>query len=368
MKLDPYFTPADLATRLIAAATAEPRCVLDPAAGDGALLQAAQRRWPTATFHALDVDVRRVAALRASTTWSIGRCDFVSPASRRSSGVLRHLRHGVDLVLLNPPYSARGAATWRASLGGVEIRCSRAMAFVLAGLSCLADGGELICLLPVSTLASRRDSGAWDMVRKVAAADVISSFPRGTFSQGTASTVGVRITLGASSGTSGVQRSPEAAIERVHVELHRGRLPVHQARGQPGPEGAPSLRFIHTTDLTSRGLRVEKVCVAVHSSGRTFGPSVLLPRIGRPMPDKVVRWGGGPAVLSDCVYALEARSPAIADRVHSRISAAWPLLAQAYGGSCAPYLTIAELVGFLDSVGIGAAWDGAPGWLAPTST
>lgn len=368
MKLDPYFTPDAVAAELTEAATVRPKRILDPAAGDGSLLRAAARRWPRARNFALDVDAARASALRGDTDWIVGRCDFLSSASRRSSPVLRHLRGSVDIALLNPPYSARGAATWPATFGGDAVRCSRALAFVFTGLSYLANGGQLICLVPASTTTSRRDVGAWDLVRKSAVVDEIAHFPRGTFSQGTARTVALRITLGGQSDDSSLQPFTDDALDRLTVELRRGRLPVHKAHAEARRDGGAVPRYIHTTDVSDGRLRHDPARVAEHSSARNFGPSVLLPRIGKPAVEKLVPWEGGCAVLSDCMYALETRSSEVANQVHSRLVAAWPLLASAYGGSCAPYLTVADLIECLDRVGINATWDGARAWLAPATT
>lgn len=368
MRLDPYFTPDDVAEELIEAATLRPRRILDPAAGDGALLRAAARRWPRSKNLALDIDLARARTLRKYTNWAVGRCDFTSHTSRRSSPLLRQLCGNVDLALLNPPYSARGAATWPAKFAGIDVRCGRALAFVLTGLSYLDDGGQLICLVPVSTTTSRRDARAWALVHKFAAVKEIARFPRGTFSHGTAKTVGLRISLGGQSDESRLQPAASELLERLTVQLRRGRLPVHEAGARScDNDDAGKPRFIHTTDLGGGQLRQQAAARAAdHSSARNFGPSVLLPRIGKPELDKVVLWEGGHAVLSDCIYALESRTSDMATHVHLRLIAGWALLESAYGGSCAPYLTIARLIECLDGVGIDATWDGAPEWLTLT--
>lgn len=363
MKYDAYFTPAAVGDRLVSTVSSAPRRVLDPAAGDGALLLAARRRWPDVEIHAVDIDGRQVSSLRLSMSGHVGKCDFLSAQSRRSSPVLSSLVGAVDLVVINPPYSTRGAQTWPADVNGVGLRCSRAMAFVISAFPYLQAEGEVAALLPSSVLTSRRDSVAWTLVKKIAEVEVMETFPRGTFSVGTASAVAVRISLGASSGADRNRAQTAIPGPLIRARVHRGRLPVHLAdRVSGGSAGA--VPFVHTTHLWDGEVRCSDSVRGAQAI--ELGPSVLLPRVGKPIPGKVALWRGGTVALSDCVFAVEAPSDVAAETVAARILANWGRIESGYGGSCARYLTLAHLIPILEGLGVCASWTGKLGWLSPS--
>src|SRR5205823_1826454 len=72
---------------------------------------------------------------------------------------------GVDLVLLNPPFSQRGTKPLRLRIHGEDTRCGTATAFVCKSVEFLASGGHLIGVLPGGSLCSQRDKHAWDILR-----------------------------------------------------------------------------------------------------------------------------------------------------------------------------------------------------------
>src|SRR4051812_11851320 len=112
MKNDRHYTPGAVAERLVSAARCRlVRTVADFAAGTGDLLRAGSRRWPAAKFIGIDTDPRALAELRrANATWKSTRANFLNP--RLISARLKRMRvRTVDLVLLNPPFSARKVKT-----------------------------------------------------------------------------------------------------------------------------------------------------------------------------------------------------------------------------------------------------------------
>jgi hypothetical protein len=365
LNLDSYFTPAAVSEQLISHATIVPDSVLDPAAGDGALLMAAENRWPQATCYGLDIDPRIVKSLRTRQHWQSGRCDFLSSPSRRSSIVLRSLVNKTDLVVMNPPYSIRGGTSWRACVAGDKASCGRAMAFVLTAMHYLREGGELLALLPSGSLTSRRDSEAWKLLTKMGSVQELESFPRGTFSLGTARTVAVRIRLGSPTSISNVALQ-KRSFPVLHANLWRGTFQVHTAKQWVESVGPGNIRFIHTTDLRNGSICQERARFLRNVPYKHFGPSVFLQRVGKPSLDKVTLWEGGAAVMSDCLYALETPNLESARLLHERLTIAWDSVRMAYGGSCAPYLTISELVAVLDAIGIHVSWTGSGCWIAPT--
>lgn len=95
-----------------------PLTVLEPAAGDGAMLGPLRARWPAARIDAFDVSPQSQEVVE--------RTFFYEGVAER-----------YDLIITNPPYS-------------------HALQFATRGLEHLAPGGHLVLLLRLNFLASRR--------------------------------------------------------------------------------------------------------------------------------------------------------------------------------------------------------------------
>ena len=370
--LDAFYTPPEVANSLVRfSEQGAPRAILDPAAGDGALLRAARLRWPESVMVALDCDEHQVRGLRDRDGWQCGRCDFLNPRSRRSSRVLRRIHHQTDLILLNPPYSSRGNSRSLTALRGHPVWSGRAMAFVLTALEAVSEGGEIVALLPSSSLTSQRDAESWEIISKFFSINVVASFPRGTFPLGTASTVAVRIAK-TDGGASQAHVSPpvKRSCPPQSANLFRGVVQVHEARKR-GLSGTGTddgrVPFIHSTDLIRGVVSREAWTLSVRSFHfRKFGPSVLISRVGKPLPEKIGVWPGGPAVLSDCVFAIETGDLDVTLTIRDSMVRNFDLVARSYCGSCAQYLTIASLVSLLADLGVSADWSGPSRWLSPS--
>ena len=122
-------------------------------------------------------------------------------------------------------------------------------------------------------------------------------------------------------------------------------------RTHPSVTGIP---LIHTTDLLDGQLRGE--CRRTSVSSRSFrGPVVLVPRVGRPIQSKVVQLNlRSEVALSDCVIALECASEEVSVAVRNAIQDRWTEFEDAYGGSCAPYITLRALQEVLGCFGFGS--------------
>ena len=183
--IDEIFTPPDLANDLVELATAHGRelgIVADFAAGDGALLRAAAQTQPNLQVVGLDISRTTVRKLRAVTPfWQIGACDFLNPRSRASSPILRRNRGRVSTVLLNPPFSCRGARREQVSLGGERLTCSVAMAFILTAVKYLSPNGQIVAVAPRGMEKAERDEAAWDLLRSMGTVEILGYPDRGAF-------------------------------------------------------------------------------------------------------------------------------------------------------------------------------------------
>ena len=349
--IDEIFTPSSLANKLVELAMVRKRTlgvVADFAAGDGALLRAASRRHQSLEVVGLDINPIRVRKLRSiDSAWQIGSCDFLNPRSRSSSPVLRRIQGKVTTALLNPPFSCRGARKEQVSLGGKRLTCSTAMAFILTAVDYLAPDGQIIAVGPRGMEKSERDEAAWDALRSMGTVEILGYPDRGTFPRTALRSLLLRFTMGPSTARRPTSWN-EVATQGKHptISLVRGTVQMHRAR--ISDSGIP---FVHTTDLSNGQLRPE-LRKSIAPGRICCGPVVLVPRVGRPMLSKialqVLRYN---LLLSDCVIALECVSEDDAVNVQRVIRDRWNEFEEAYGGSCAPYISMKALQRALDRFG-----------------
>ena len=168
--MDNYYTPVKVASLMIDAVhlpIGASDTIADFAAGTGALLEAAQLKWPEAKIVASDIDSKIIRLLKKKKyNWQICSCDFLNPNSTNNSLVLRKLIGNTKLVLINPPFSNRGGKRVSAKIGKVNVKCSIGMAFFVNSANFLAIGGELIGILPLGVLTSERDEEAWEILKE----------------------------------------------------------------------------------------------------------------------------------------------------------------------------------------------------------
>lgn len=341
---DAYYTPDDIATEMLAMAGGEPRIVLDAAVGDGALLRAASRRWPSARYVGFDVDQQQLRRTKAKhPEWSIGRVDMFSERSRAASSAWRSMREAVDLIVLNPPFSYRGGYSIPVVFEGVRFPLTPASAFVALSLSRLSRRGQLLALMPAGVLENERDEGFWAALSSGCEVKILGSFSRNAFRG--ARTKSVLVSVSPRSGPSLRQVVDFAPAHRSCVEIVRGRVPVHALAGRSSD--ATAAPFVHTRDLA--GLTdAANTRVKTSASLATVGPFLTLPRVGRVLPDHVkVLKLPREIVLSDCVFALRAASPADLEVLRTVVASHIVELQEEYVGGCAPYLTVRRLLAFL---------------------
>lgn len=355
MKLDDHYTPVELARIAVThVGLREPSIIADVAAGEGSLLLEAERRWPSARIVATDIDrgtVTRLARARRHR-WEVGRCDFLVAKSRAASRVLRDVHGRVSLLLLNPPFSCRGASYRTVATANGLQRASVAMAFLLAGLEYLSPRGQAVAILPAGSLYNKKDVTAWRHVRKGFTVQELAQWDKRTFPGCAASSVLVKLVRRASpTVASSPPNTPwqgaDGRTPRVSAVIVRGTCPIHRV-----PAGAAGPSLVHYTDLRSarvtlngqRGAGAHR-CVA--------GPAVLLPRVGRITPEKVaVLTSPRRVMISDCVIALKTESAQGARQVRRLLVDNFTLLAGAYVGTGAPHITLDRLRDAMRRIGV----------------
>jgi hypothetical protein len=199
------------------------------------------------------------------------------------------------------------------------------------------------------------DSLLWRFWGDQFSVEVIEEMDRYTFPKVRTTTSLVRIELtprkrAAAKGvyeTKVPTRPPQNDWPCICVDVVRGRVPVHKILGLSTTEGNP---FVHSTNL--RDGRVESPCEVASGVLSSTGPFVLLPRVGRPAASKVAIAEVGKLVLSDCVFGLRPRDPNSLRSLQQLVLENFSTLAHEFVGSCAPYLTVERLLGWLSALGL----------------
>ncbi len=330
--MDCFYTSPELADTLVGLTSLRRRSlsIADFACGEGSLLLAAERRWPAASMIANDVSARSVAALRQSRPkWKTACADFLNPRSVRSSSLRQHQK-GVDLVLLNPPFSRRNRRTYEVTVDDEGLHASIAVAFVVNSIPFLRPSGVILAVLPDGCLVSKQDEAAWRALRKQFKVEVIRDNSRSAFHGVRARTCLVRMTKLDARVTVAEERTAPLA-----PSISRGRIQMHTRQVVSAKHGRP---LVHTNNLlngvvTNSG---EHVLGAVLT-----GPALLFPRVGLITPGKLcVLEAGRRVTLSDCVLGVACASEADAEYLKRVVLAAWPTFASAYRGTGAPYITV----------------------------
>jgi tRNA1(Val) A37 N6-methylase TrmN6 len=346
--IDAFYTPSHLAELMAShVQNREPKLIADFAAGDGELLRVAHTHWPRAGVIAADIDRGSIRHIkRRNPAWSTGCCDFLHERSRSRCGPLRDQIGAISLVLLNPPFSYRGAKSCSVSVDKNRFSCTKALAFVATSIQYLSENGELLAILPTGTMFSEKDVSMWSFLRNRFDVRTIAEQERHAFSGCTARTIIVHLArLGKGQKTSR-QKGPLGSTEVNNsqnlymMKLVRGVVQMHTVNGTRSPKALP---LIHSTDLS--GSLVREPQRRTNQTRRILtGPAVLLPRVGEPRRDKVVLYlSRNPVVLSDCVIGLMCTSQKKAREVQTLLKRNWRIVKGAYGGTCAKYATLASL-------------------------
>lgn len=341
---DAFYTPEHLAESMIRlAGEVVPETVADFSAGDGALLNAATSKWPDATVIASDFCDSTVRRLRSrNADWLVTKVDFSKADSRSRSKILVGALGNVDLALLNPPFSCRGGKKHESTLFGEACKSSLALSFVIHSCNYLSKNGQLISILPASTLGSEKDSAALDLIKKHFVLRIGVSSKRGEFDNCHAKCVMVKFTK--RKKRRAVERKIETVVPSIEVRIIRGSVPLHLDTGR-------DRTLVHSTDLVNYGV-VLNGHVAGNHCPSIVGPCVLVHRVGLPKPEKIAVYKRRKRVaLSDCVIGIQCESANDATWLHKEIQINCTRFLELYKGTCAPYITINKLRGFLTQIG-----------------
>ncbi len=353
--VDRYDTPIKIAQEMIRAVkVVRPEIVADFAVGGGCLLRAASERWPKAQVVATDICAGTIAAVRREhPDWRAGVADFLNHCSVSKCRAATQSRKRTDLVLVNPPFSCRGAKRFQVSYGGQVIACSTAMAFILNCLEFLSPRGELVAVIPEGIWSSERDRRAWQLIRGGFRVCHVQRFERDAFSDCFVQTRIVRL-VPHNDRTVVPRRSVVPEVCNVHppsslptVEVIRGSVQMHTVRHADG-SAAP---LIHTSSLRENQVLLGQL-KAPRARAWVSGHLVILPRVCEPSREKVcILHSLSDVALSDCVFALRCIDAATAESLFRRLVVNWLTVRRCYTGTCAKYTTVQRIMQVVHALG-----------------
>jgi hypothetical protein len=353
---DQHFTPQQLAVSLIQDVKIDnPLIIFDPTCGNGALLEAAYSKWPAAKFFGNDIDIKMRRRLkRQRQQWNISVSNFIMQSKRKVS----YANLKADLILLNPPFSCRGGSYKVLKTRIYEGKCSTALAFFIRAIEFLSDSGEIVAILPSSVISSQKDKLALDWLRKYGVFSIIRQYASYSFPLCSVDTISVHFKckpdLQSSSALnmscSDDQNNVNTAIlpqKNEKLVISRGQMQMHVYKVTRKKQD--SVIFIHTDNLQNNNLVPSRL--AMRSSVKIIsGPALLLPRVGKPDPRKIVLIENSIEFsVSDCVIVVSAKLSKLR-RVKSLLINNWELLKECYSGSCAKYLTLKNLGDLLERI------------------
>ena len=348
-----YYTPPRWANALLEGLKPLcPKAIIDPAMGDGSLLQGSATIFPEARLFGIDID--RVALRNAKATVPkalVSRGNALNLSSVAQTAVWQH-RNEIDVVVANPPFSGR-SRRYQVEAFGRHIECGVAAAHLVLSMEFYRPN-VVGAIMPRSFFHAHRDRCALDEIggrynmkrayglsrsafaRGRASSDIVYFFRRGVAPKG--QTDGFH--------TSGIGSCPSSGM---HVHLVRGGMPCHVALLCRSSVGLP---FVHTKGLLdSSGIQF-RVSPAPQR-GAVSGIAILLPRVGVPKLGHLrVREFSAPVQLSDCVLALCFESVEYASAVCVAIRRDFKTLLECWAGTGAPYTTVSKVRDYLARLGL----------------
>lgn len=332
---DRFDTPPSLAANLIELVSIDRVTrVADFACGIGNLLNAASVKWPEASLHAIDVDLEALAETRRIRGVAVAECaDFLDPAVHESAELLGASAYSV--VLLNPPFTYRGGELFSPPGRFSGIRCSRPMAFVLSAASYLAPDGQLVAVLPTSTLSSMRDDEARRLLSSRFTLEIAMAPALGHFDGLNVSIYVLRLTH--NKGAKSRAPSPRDRERDQRWMIRQGKISVRRAERVVSRGGKG---WIHTTSLRDGEIDHRYRLPAGVAPRQTEKGSVLIPRVGAFSVGKVLLLGKGQSEMtSDCLIEISAGSHSDNEVIYETIKARYRAFSNLYSGTGAPYVT-----------------------------
>ncbi|MEF9926605.1 MAG: methyltransferase [Massilia sp.] len=336
---DRYYSPEKAADALIRLVKRfRHRTVLDSNCGSGSLLRAMKKNSPNINCVGIDLDENAINKLQTEMpSWNLVHGDTLSSNTWQKFNIL--CESEIDLAVLNPPFSMGMTKGIRKTVWGNDLRCSLAMAHVLATLE-FAKPRRLAAILPESWAHSGMDLPARLLIETMYEISIQGELSNSTFSGARVNCIFVvlnrrRVCL------SPIIKYPSELSGQLICEIVRGGLACFKA-----VLCESGVAFVHSTDI--RKIRDIKNFIKVKPYDKNLlsGHVILLPRVGLPK-DAKAEYLRKKVQISDCVIALKFKSKQEALDAVEIILKNWVELIGLYKGTGARYITIERLKNWL---------------------
>jgi hypothetical protein len=349
---DKYYTPPAIATRALERAqiSSTPAICADTACGSGSLLAAAEDVLEARHCLGIDSDPLVIRQLRRQRPeWRLYVGDLLK-RHRPPPTDFPGANYGVDLLVLNPPFSLGPRKSVTVKYLGNSVKCSVAMAHILRSFELFRPTQGCIAVAPESLLYSDTDQHARELLDQHFSLVELLQLSIYTFKGARVNSSFVQFSPPGGRPHSSIEIIP-TSNDSIPTTVVRGGLQMHAFK-----RSSSGARVIHSTSL--RSIAVEGI-IAAHgrtcavAKGRISGWMLLLPRVGLPKEEAFCAFYSKDDVqLSDCVIGMNFPSKASASSAQKRIRAHWQSLLCLYRGTGARYITIDRLVDWLYGIGI----------------
>ncbi|WP_286939867.1 N-6 DNA methylase [Achromobacter sp. UBA4530] len=358
-----YYTSSEVSRTLVDVMTGvRPKLVLELGAGQGALANAAQRKWKSANFVTVDTDLAATASLARLTSKASHIHHAYDALDVELADRIGVPLGSVDVGLCNPPYVR---PRWRSSFGRIleEAGLSGALQtvhdagadllFIAQNLRLLRQRGKLGLILPDGLITGQKYRGVRQVLLREHHVELVVQLPRRAFAKTEAQTYllvlskcggetqQVQLSQMKEGGEISAPISVTADVAKLRLDYAFHALSATMARpGDKRQMGKSVGAYVHgllrgTTSSSQidscplpvfhlsdfPGIRESAVVPMVpakfiQSAGKTKAlpdtykiakaGDILIARIGRNLHEKVCLLPRGTCVISDCIFAVRS--------------------------------------------------------------
>ncbi len=337
---DSHYTPKNLAEYLVSHIEKQDIfSIADFCVGEGDLLKAAKLKWNNVQFYGSDISGDVIHLLgKLYPDWKLCKCDFLNPKSR---GKRLIFKNRYDLILLNPPFTCKGATIKSIILDDIEYHVSTAMAFLVEAIKFLKENGIMYAILPQSVAYSQKDEKIRNYLIDKYNLKLFEELNNQGFEKCTPNIVLASINdknkilqdTKFKRITTGIE---QLSIQRGNISMHE----VYEVKKSAIP-------LIHSTNLKNNTIVDLKYKVNKIRS-RIEGPALLIHRVGQPNINKICVIPPKKAyALSDCVIGIKTKTMDDCMLLNKIFIDNWSDFSNLYKGTGAKYITVERLKYFL---------------------
>ncbi|MGJ7027278.1 methyltransferase [Petrimonas sulfuriphila] len=341
MVKDLFYTPTLLAQHLVSFINKRDiSTIADFCVGGGELLIAAKKRWPDADFFGCDISRSAINLLRKRyPDWMFSKCNFLNPKSRDSSTILKKK---YDLILLNPPFTCKGATIETISFEGTQYQMSTSMAFFVEAIPYLKNDGIMYAILPQSIAYSKKDERIRLYLKERYNFRILEERNNQEFEKCAPNIVLASINDRNIFPVHDTVKKINIGIKDLQIQ--RGNISMHEIKATD----ETSIDLIHSTNLKdNRIVNLKHKVDPIRS--RIEGPALLIHRVGQPNINKLCVINENEVyALSDCIIAIKAQTYEECNLLKKIILKNWEDFFNLYKGTGAKYITVERLRNFLN--------------------